>query len=119
MSETIKGLKLIVTIVNRGKGKTIVEAYQKNGVTYHLICLGRGTAKTELLECLGLGHKERDIVLSIAENDEVPPIIKMLNEEFEFCTPGHGIAFTIPIASVGGPHTLNYFIGTLGKGVER
>ena len=29
MSETIKGLKLIVTIVNRGKGKTIVEAYQK------------------------------------------------------------------------------------------
>ena len=118
MSETIKGLKLIVTIVNRGKGKTIVEALPKKW-RYHLICLGRGTAKTELLECLGLGHKGGDIVLSIAENDEVPPIIKMLNEEFEFCKPGHGIAFTIPIASVGGPHTLNYFIGILGKGVER
>ncbi|MEE0776721.1 MAG: hypothetical protein U0M15_06660 [Bacillota bacterium] len=116
MSETIKGLKLIVTIVNRGKGKTIIEAYRQHGVTYHLTCLGRGTAKTELLEYLGLGQKERDIVLSIAEYDEVPPIMNMLNEELDFREPGHGIAFTIPLASVGGPTTLKYFMGMFDKG---
>ena len=110
MSETVKGLKLIVTVVDRGKGKAIVAAYHRCGVTYHQICLGRGTAKTELLERLGLGHRAREVIFSLSENDCVPESMDMLNKEMDFKKPGRGVAFTIPLASVGGSAALKCFL---------
>ncbi len=115
MMEEQKYLKLIITIVERGKGKNIASMYRKAGVVYHFCALGKGTARSELLDYLGIGETEKEVLFSIAEPEALAPIWQKLNSDFHFDKPGHGIAFTIPIASIGGKLTLNYVLGLIGK----
>lgn len=110
-----KHLKLIITIVDRGKGKHISALYRKHGVAYHFAALGRGTAKSEILEYLGVGENEKEIIFSLADEDTLPEIWQLLNEKCRFKEAGHGIAFTIPVASIGGKLTLEYVLGLIGK----
>ncbi len=93
-------IKLIITIVDRGNGEKISEMFRENGVIYNIIALGRGTAKSDILDYLGLGETEKDIVLSIVKEDKVKHIIESLKERFNLKKPGTGIAFSIPISSV-------------------
>lgn len=106
-----KRVKLLVTIVDRGKGKKIVELCKREFTTFHLALMGRGTAKSDILDYLGIGETEKDIVLSVVLEERLPRVLKLLEEEMDFDQPGHGIAFTIPISSVGGPITLQYISG--------
>lgn len=104
-------LKLMVTIVDRGRGKLVIEALRKQGIYFHLTVLGKGTAKSELLDLLGVGETEKDIVLSISKSDKIRQVMETLKDNLKFSQPGHGIAFTIPVLSVGGKLTLQFIAG--------
>lgn len=108
-----KPVKLLVTIVERGKGEKITELYWKYGITFHLICLGRGTADSDILAYLGLGETEKDVVLSVVLESRADEIMKLLRDEMKFDKPGQGIAFTIPVGSVDGSAALRYISGFL------
>ena len=62
----MESTKLIVSIVERGQGAALEKLYRKNYVTLHLQCAGRGTATSEIMDILGLGSSEKDLVLSCA-----------------------------------------------------
>lgn len=115
MEDNIKPIKLLVSIVNRGKGKKIEELFLEIGITYQLICLGHGTANSELLDYLGLGETDKDIVLSVVPKDQVQTALDIIKQKMHFEKPGNGIAFTIQINSVGGPKTLQFLSGLLRK----
>ena len=110
---TPKKIKLIITIVNRGNGEKITNLYKEDNIQYNLICLGRGTANSEILDYLGLGETEKDIVLSVVHEENVQSVMQKLNGKFNFSKPGNGIAFTIPISSVDGIATLDYICGLI------
>lgn len=95
-----KKIKLLVTIVDRGKGEKVTEILRESHVMYNLIMLGKGTAKSEILDYLGLGQTEKDIVLSVVQEDSMPIITEILNEKLQLKEPGNGVSFTIPISSV-------------------
>ncbi|WP_313339259.1 hypothetical protein [Sedimentibacter sp.] len=95
-----KNIKLFVTIVNRGYGEKIAEMLRENEIMFNIIALGKGTAKSEILNYLGLGQTDKDIVLSVVQEDKIPIIINNLREKFNLKEPGNGIAFSIPISSV-------------------
>ena len=59
-------LSLIMSIVERGSGGKLVKLYQKNQVFAHVRFEGLGTATSEILDILGLGGSEKDIILSMA-----------------------------------------------------
>ncbi|MCL1963857.1 MAG: P-II family nitrogen regulator [Firmicutes bacterium] len=99
-------LKLLMTIVDRGKGQTAVNLLLADGVLFHRIVLGRGTAKTEILDLLGIGETSKDIVLTVLPEWHVHRALHKLKNTLQFDNPGHGIAFTIPISSIGGRHAL-------------
>lgn len=101
-------IKLLVTIVDRSKGEKLTEMYRENNVMYNMILLGKGTAKSEILDYLGLGQTEKDIILSVLYEDDVPNVINMLNEKMHLKEPGNGIAFTIPINSVDSALSLEF-----------
>lgn len=115
MDENTKPIKLLVSIVNRTKGEKVEELLQEIGITYHLICLGHGTANSDILDYLGLGEIDKDIVFSVVECDKINVALNTLNEKLHFKKDGNGIAFTIPINSVGGPITLKILTGLLRK----
>lgn len=101
-------IKMLITIVDRGKGEKIAEMLRENNVLYNMILLGNGTAKSELLDYLGLGQTEKDIVLSVINEDDVQTVMKKLNENMHMAEPGNGIAFTIPISSVDSSSALEF-----------
>lgn len=99
-SDTI--IKLMVTIVERDKGAKIVSLYKKENLHFDFICLGRGTANSEILDYLGLEATEKDIIISMIPNAKVNLVKEKVNEKFKLSTPGNGILFTLPLSSVSG-----------------
>lgn len=104
-------LKLLITIVDRDKGQLAVDIMLKEGVLFHRIALGRGTAKTEILDLLGIGDPAKDIIFSVFPAGKTHRAMHRLKKTLQFDNPGHGIAFTIPITSVAGLRTIKHLCG--------
>jgi len=103
-----KKIKLMITIVDRGKGEKLTETFRENCSMFNLISLGKGTAKSEILDYLGLGQTEKDIVISLVPEEQVQSIMSILREKMHLKDPGNGVAFTIPIGSVDSAIALEY-----------
>ncbi|HBV67115.1 MAG TPA: hypothetical protein DEF04_02225 [Clostridiales bacterium] len=103
-----KKAKLLIAIIDRGKGEKLTEFFRENKVVYNLIALGKGTAKSELLDYLGLGQTEKDIVISVMYEESVQNIMGILKDKIHLKEPGNGVAFTIPIGSVDSNQALEY-----------
>ena len=103
---THQRLKLVVTIAERGKGTRIKEVCDKVHNAFHLNLMGHGTAPTRILEYLGLSNSEKDIIFSVVPEELSAAVLESLKHELELDKSGGGIAFTIPISSVGSPVTL-------------
>ena len=69
MSNNLKGLRLIITIVDRKKGKDVIKLYEKLGCTSHNTFLGNGTAPKEIFDFLVKSKTTKDIakILNISE----------------------------------------------------
>ena len=104
-------LRLLITIVDRGKGQQAADLLKRRGSLMHTIMLGHGTARQELLDYLGLGETEKDVVFSTLATEVSALALYKLNHEMRLDMPGGGIAFTVPITSVGGSTSLQYLKG--------
>ena len=93
-------MTLIMSIVERGSGSKLVKLYNKNQVFTHIRCEGQGTATSEILDILGLGGSEKDILLSITTHAAARVLLDRLDDELRGAAPGRGIAFTMPLAAV-------------------
>lgn len=109
-----KKIKLFITIVDRGKGEKIVDMFKKNSIMYNLIMLGTGTAKSEILDYLGIGETDKDLVLSVVKEEDIEKVMNQLKDKMQLKKPGNGIAFTIPINSIDSIHSLEYICSLIG-----
>lgn len=110
-TEAPRAIRLLVSIVDRGKGDGVVRLLERHGSLFHTILLGRGTARKALLDYLGLGETEKDIVLSGIAQEGSSMVLKYLIHAMQFDAPGRGIAFTLPVSSVSGRRALAYLSG--------
>ena len=108
----IEQLTLTVGIVDRGKGENMTAIARELGVRRATILLGLGTANSEILDYLGLGSTEKDILLSAVSAERAKELLAVISAEFDLAKIGRGIAFSVPIGSVGGERTLKYLFGT-------
>ncbi|MBR2639636.1 MAG: hypothetical protein IKL18_04865 [Oscillospiraceae bacterium] len=106
-------LDLIFTIVSRGRGETVLELLRENKILQNIICHGHGTAPSSILEMLGLGATDKDIVLSFVKAENSKKIIEQISKKLEFSKPGHGIAFTVPLESVAGIMSFKFLTSDL------
>jgi len=93
-------LSFIMSIVELGSGGKLVKLYQKNQVFTHIRFEGLGTATSEILDILGLGGSEKDILLSITTCTAARVLLDKLDDELRGAEPGRGIAFTLPLSAV-------------------
>ena len=93
--------KLLVTILDRNRGEKVVSICRERGVLFQMVCLGHGTASSEILDCLGLGQTEKAVVLSLVPGGGVPGLLEAFSEKLQIKGPGNGIAFTVPLSSLG------------------
>ena len=62
---------------------------------------GMGTAKSELVELLGL-ESHKAVILSVVREDMVDTVMNTLEDKFATIRNGKGIAFAVPLSSVIG-----------------
>ncbi|MCI8416583.1 MAG: hypothetical protein HFI33_03600 [Lachnospiraceae bacterium] len=100
MSHRREVIKWIVTIVEHGQGKAVIRFYEKNQIKVHFQSKGRGTASSDLLDVLGLGGTERDVVFSLAAGSLCDRLMKQLREEGGESLRVKGIAFLLPLNAI-------------------
>ena len=112
----IKKLKLLFTVVNRAKGEFYLDVLSQFDVNFQMISGGLGTAKSELLELLGL-ETHKAVILSVVREDLVDEIMDCIENKFNTVRNGKGICFAVPLASVIGVNLYQFLSDNrMGKG---
>ena len=98
---SIKKLKLLFTIVDKPKGEFYMDVISQFDVNYQMLVGGLGTARSELVELLGL-EPHKVVILSVVREDLVESIMHTLEDKFATIKNGKGIAFAVPMSSIIG-----------------
>ncbi|MDD4110334.1 MAG: hypothetical protein PHS54_02145 [Clostridia bacterium] len=91
---------MLIAIVGRHKGNEAIEILNKYKIFTHVICIGNGTAESDIADLFGFGIIERDVVISLIPVIKSTKILNSLNRKFHFKERHNGLAFTIPINSI-------------------
>ena len=103
-------LYLMTTIVDRKIANKYVDLYQENDLNVMLLTLGLGTASNDILDYLGLDNPEKAVAFSVLQEDSWTEIKKQLQKKLQIDAPGGGIAFIIPLSSIGGKKVLQFLL---------
>lgn len=103
-------LYLMITICSRKNVSGFVDFYAEHHVEAGNVSLGMGTAASDVLDYFGLEADEKGICFSVVTGDTWKVIKKGLQSQLKIDVPGTGIAFTIPLSSIGGKRELRFLI---------
>ena len=102
----MNSLYWLVTITDRPTTDAFLKLYKSFGVDVSLRTVGAGTAVQETLSTLGLEKTEKAVLFAIITADSWPRIQKALRRQMRIDVPGTGIAFIVPVSSIGGKRAL-------------
>lgn len=93
-------VKLMISIVNPEDSTALTAAI--NGVTrcMHFAFIGHGTARSHLIDYLGLGSPEKTVVLSIIPSALEKLLLSTVSNKIKLYMVGKGISFTTPITAL-------------------
>lgn len=92
-------MKLLVTIVDRNHGQKFVDIL--NSVPrFQLVTYGKGTAGSKILDFLGIGSPDKDVIMCLVQDGDVEGIFEEFRKHREFIRHG-AVAFTVPIKNIG------------------
>ena len=107
----MNSLYWLVTITDRRSTDAFLALYAEFGVTVSLRTVGSGTAVQETLSTLGLERTEKAVLFAMITADTWPKLQKELRHRLRIDVPGTGIAFIIPLSSIGGKRALQFLTG--------
>ncbi len=95
--------RLIVSIVRKGWGDTVLEASMKAGAHGGTVLFGRGIGRNEQQRVFGIQiEPEKEVVLTVVPADIAATVLKDITRAAQLSAPGHGLAFIIPVEQVAG-----------------
>lgn len=101
-------LFLMTAIINRQHTKAFADFYKDNGVSVNLITLGKGTARSDVLDYFGLEATEKSVIFSVVTDETWKQVKQGLQRKMQIDVPGKGIAFIVPMSSIGGKRQLQF-----------
>ena len=104
----MSSLFLMVTITDRRADDAFLQLYQQHGVNVSLRTVGSGTAVRQTLSALGLEQTEKTVLLAVVTRDTWNAVQTDLRRKMRIDVPGTGIAFTVPLSSIGGRRALAF-----------
>lgn len=104
----MSSLYMMVTITDRNLTKRFTTFYKENGVDISSITVGKGTAASEILDYFGLEGSEKSVLFHVVTGQKWKELKVGLQRKIKIDVPGIGIAFIIPLSSIGGKKALNY-----------
>ena len=103
-------LYMMVTITNRKYMSRFADFYRENQVDVGTVSLGMGTASSSILDYMGLEDDEKSICFNFVTASTWRKLKKGLQNQLRIDIPGTGIAFIIPMSSIGGKRELGFLI---------
>lgn len=103
-------LHLMFSIVNRRQVRRFQSLYEEHGASLALTTLGRGTAASDILDYFGLAASEKALLLHFVTRETWTAIKADLQKKLHIDVPGTGIAFIIPLSSIGGKKQLQFLL---------
>lgn len=101
-------LYMMVTITNRKYMSRFADFYRENQVDVGTVSLGMGTASSSILDYMGLEDDEKSICFNFVTASTWRKLKKGLQNQLRIDIPGTGIAFIIPMSSIGGKRELGF-----------
>ena len=103
MATTMQNPCLIVSIVRKGWGDTVLEATMNAGAHGGTVLFGRGIGRNEQQRVFGIQiEPEKEIVLTVVPADLKDRVLQEVVRAAELTKPGHGLAFIVPVEQVAG-----------------
>lgn len=94
---------LIVTIVRKGWGSTVLEASVDAGARGGTVFNGRGAGINEKEKIFGVSiEPEKEIVFTLVPSDRAESILEAILRAAELNDVGRGIAFVLPVERIVG-----------------
>lgn len=110
-------LYLMATISDRNQVRRFLAFYKEYGITMSLITMGQGTAASEILDSFGLEAVEKAVQFAFVTDTEWKKIKSGLQKQMKIDIPGTGIAFVVPLSSIGGKKQMQFL--TEGRDFEK
>jgi len=104
----MSGLNMMVTIIERNQIKKFTAFYSELGLDISFVSLGTGTAASEILDYFGLDGSDKSVLFHIVTDARWKEVKRQLQLKMKIDIPGLGIAFLIPLSSIGGKKALSY-----------
>lgn len=99
----MSNITLIVSIVRKGWGSTVLDASVKAGARGGTVLLGRGAGVHEREKIFGMAiEPEKEILLTLVHVNQVDAILEAIVEAGELNDTGRGIAFVLPVDKIVG-----------------
>jgi hypothetical protein len=90
-------LKLLVGVVNPADAAAVVEVCNTFGAALSYSFEGFGTARTAVLDFLGLGETQKRVLFVLIPEAVEKDILKGIQKEMSLYLVGKGICFTVPL----------------------
>jgi len=107
----------MISIINRRQSKRFQDLFDEAGASLGFTALGRGTAASDILDYFGLAASEKAMLLHFVTMDTWKSVKSGLQKKLHIDVPGTGIAFIIPLSSVGGKKQLQFLLN--GQAFEK
>lgn len=107
----MQNLYFLTTIVKSDDANKFVKFFRKHETVCEYTQFGRGAARSEILDMLGIERSKKAILLSVVTHNKLYEILPALSSEMNIDYPDAGIALAVPLAAVISKDTLNYFSG--------
>ncbi|PNV63326.1 transcriptional regulator [Clostridium sp. chh4-2] len=108
---------MMVTVTNRSRVEKFLSFYKEKQLSVMMVTLGAGTASGDVLDYLGLEVSEKAVIFSVVTDGIWKTVKKGLENQLRIDIPGSGIAFTVPLSSIGGKRELMFL--TENQGYEK
>ena len=101
----------MITIIDRNQSRKFISFYKNYGVDILFNAHGRGTAATDTLAYFGLEATQKEVLFAAVTDTVWSNIKKGLQTIMQIDIPGTGIAFVMPMSSIGGKRQLQFLTG--------
>ena len=101
-------LYLLTTIIDRKLTRRFAAFYEAQKLPISVTTLGSGTASGDILDYFGLDGSDKSVMFHIVTGATWKSLKRELQVQMKIDVPGIGIAFLVPLSSIGGKKALNY-----------
>lgn len=96
-----KRLMMLLSIVELDKGKKLRKELKNNNIRMNFQTVGTGTAPSEMMDIFGLGTTDKDVVMSLAAENDIRNMMTNFGTAFSSHSKYGGIMIILEISAAG------------------